>query len=81
MPPAAWGAATIALLGLLPAYGLLSDRLGRKSLQLFSCIGNAALAYPAFRFMGGCFLSLFLFKLAAVIFLAPLLSNLAAFMA
>lgn len=72
---------SIALLALLPAYGLLSDRFGRKPLLLCCCIGNAALAYPAFRFMGGSFQTLFLFQLCAVALLAPLLSNLAAFMA
>lgn len=72
---------SLVLIVLLPVYGLLSDKFGRKPLLLFCCIGNALLAFPAFALMGGSFWTLLVFQLLAIIFLGPILSNLAAFMA
>ena len=72
---------SFVLIGLLPLYGLAADRFGRKPLLLFCCGGNLLLAYPAFEFMGSGFPALLLFQSLAIVFLAPILSNLAAFMA
>lgn len=72
---------SLVLIALLPLFGLAADRFGRKPLLLFSCAGNVLLAYPAFTLMGTSFWSLLLFQFLAIVFLAPILSNLAAFMA
>jgi MHS family alpha-ketoglutarate permease-like MFS transporter len=72
---------SLVLIALLPIYGLAADRFGRKPLLLFCCGGNLLLAYPAFEFMGTSFVALLVFQLLAINFLAPILSNLAAFMA
>ncbi len=44
-------AALAVLIATIPAFGWLSDRIGRKPLLLASCAGLAALAYPLFRLM------------------------------
>jgi len=72
---------SLVLIALLPLYGMAADRFGRKPLLIFCCAGNLLLAYPAFAFMGTSFTALLIFQLLAIIFLAPILSNLAAFMA
>jgi MHS family proline/betaine transporter-like MFS transporter len=66
-------AALILVVALLPVFGALSDRLGRKPLLLASCLGMALLSYPAFLLMsrGG--------VLAAALAQAALAALLAAF--
>lgn len=72
---------TVVLLLILPIFGMLSDRFGRKRSLIFSCAGSLALSYPAFAFVGQGFWSLLLFQVLAIIFLAPYLANLAVVMA
>jgi MHS family proline/betaine transporter-like MFS transporter len=44
-------AGLLALVAAIPLMGALSDRIGRKPLLLFCCLGFVALAYPGFRLM------------------------------
>ena len=51
-------AALTVLVGAIPLFGLLSDRIGRKPLLLACCLGFAVLSYPLFRLiLGGASLS------------------------
>ena len=43
--------ALVALMAAIPVMGALSDRIGRKPLLLFCCIGFIVLAYPGFLLM------------------------------
>lgn len=71
----------IFLLVMLPWFGVLSDRFGRKPMLITACVGNLVISYPAFLFVGDGFLQLLGFQLLAVLFLAPYLASLAATMA
>lgn len=71
----------VFLLVMLPWFGVLSDRFGRKPMLITSCAGNLAIAYPGFLLVGQGFLYLLGFQLLAVFFLAPYLASLAATMA
>jgi MHS family proline/betaine transporter-like MFS transporter len=46
-------AALAVLIAATPAFGWLSDRIGRKPLLLGSCLGFAVLSYPLFRIVLG----------------------------
>lgn len=72
---------TTVLMLILPFFGMLSDRFGRKPSLIVSCAGSLALSYPAFQLVDNGFWSLLVFQLLAVIFLAPYLANLAVVMA
>lgn len=43
--------ALVVLMLAIPLMGALSDRIGRKKLLLFCCLGFVVLAYPGFRLM------------------------------
>lgn len=44
-------AALVVLMAAIPVMGALSDRIGRKPMLLFCCLGFVVLAYPGFRLM------------------------------
>ena len=44
-------AALVVLVLLMPVFGLVSDRIGRKPLLLLSCLGFVVLPYPLFRIL------------------------------
>jgi MFS transporter, MHS family, alpha-ketoglutarate permease len=76
----AWTSSAVGLV-ILPGFGVLSDRLGRKPMLIAACVGNLAISYPAFLLVGDGFLQLLGFQLLAVFFLASYLASLAATMA
>lgn len=66
--------ATILLVVVLPLFGYLSDRVGRKPLLLFATIGSVFLSWPAFTLIGNGLLAYFLTQVIMVLLLAPYLA-------
>jgi MHS family proline/betaine transporter-like MFS transporter len=61
----------ILLLALMPVFGHLSDKIGRKPVLLTSCLGFAVCTYPLFVWIGdGNFMKLVVAQLILGIFLA-----------
>jgi MHS family alpha-ketoglutarate permease-like MFS transporter len=61
-------------LGLFPAFGLLSDRVGRKPIAIFSLVGFGLFSYPFSWILSGAPMSLFAVQLVSFVFWAAIAS-------
>lgn len=66
--------ATVLLVVVLPLFGYLSDRVGRKPMLLFATIGSVCLSWPAFALIGNGLVAYFLTQFIMILILAPYLA-------
>jgi MFS transporter, MHS family, alpha-ketoglutarate permease len=63
-------AANAVFIGVLPLWGMLSDRIGRKPVMIIGGIGSATLYFPLQAMIGSDFWSLFVPSVLELVFLA-----------
>ncbi|WP_040749250.1 MFS transporter [Nocardia transvalensis] len=62
---------SIVLIAVIPLFGMLSDRIGRRPVLLLSFLGTAAVVFPAMALLDGNAWQLTLALVPAMVFLAP----------
>ncbi|WP_024800294.1 MFS transporter [Nocardia sp. BMG51109] len=64
-------AASVLLIALVPLFGIVSDRVGRRPVLLVSFLGTAAVTFPAMALLHGSAWQLAIALVPAMLFLAP----------